>query len=126
MFAHNLKNLNDAELKISGLTTLVEEISRQRSTQPVAWSLLAVFSQLLSEIWKQKAEQNPVNMQFGQENGVFKALLAKQINTIKEQPISWHQTIRRALRVFQELERPHPSRDSSPLVIGAPCSSRVI
>lgn len=125
MFAHNLKNLNDAELKISGLTTLVEEISRQRSTQPVAWSLLAVFSQLLSEIWKQKAEQNPVNMQFGQENGVFKALLAKQISSIEEQPISWHQTIRSALRVFQELERPHPSRDASPLVIGAPCSSRV-
>lgn len=117
--------MNDAELKISGLITLVEEISRRRSAQPVARSLLAVFRQLLSEIWKQKAEQNPVNMQFGQENGVFKALLAKQISTIEEQPISWRQPIRKALRVFQELERTHPSRDASPLVIGAPCSSRV-
>lgn len=105
------KNLNDAELKISGLTTLVEEISRQRWAQPAAWLLLTVFSQLHSEIWKQKAEQNPVNMQFGQENGVFKALLANRISTIEEQPITWHQPIRKALGVFQELERPHSSKD---------------
>lgn len=41
---------------------------------------------------------------------MLKALLAEEISTIEEQPSTWHQPVRKALRVFQELERLHSSR----------------
>lgn len=59
-------------------------------------------------------------MKITQENGTFKAFLVKEINAIKEQPGSWYLPIRKDLRVFQELERPHPYTDTLSWVRGAP------
>lgn len=58
--------------------------------------------------------------QFGQENRMFQALLVKEINTIKEQPGTWYQPIRKGLRLFQELERPYSSTDTLPWIRGDP------
>lgn len=73
-------NLSDAEPQV-----LVKEISRPHSIQTEL--LLAAFSQIHREIWKHKAEQKDVKItQFGEENGMFKTLLVKEINSIKQQP----------------------------------------
>jgi hypothetical protein len=44
-------------LKVSGLISLVEEISKQTSIQGEAWLLLAAFTQFYSENWLAQTRQ---------------------------------------------------------------------
>lgn len=50
MFCSFPETLKDAEIKVSGLINLAEEISRQLNIQAVAWVLLGVLARFIMRI----------------------------------------------------------------------------
>jgi hypothetical protein len=64
----------------------MEDILRQRSIYTVACPLLAVFSQIYSKNWWQKAEQKDLeNLPLGQKRSILK-VLSRRVPLIGQNP----------------------------------------
>lgn len=80
------ETLCKAKFKGDGLINLVEEISRQHSTQVVAWILLA-FSQVYCETGEQKAEWKDMkNLTRKGVKSQPRRVQLLEISTIKNEP----------------------------------------